>query len=216
MGSVARYLYRTVARKPRFTDSSTYWRSRYAAGGDSGAGSYGRFAAFKAEVLNCFARDHRITRVIEFGCGDGHQLSFGAYPSYIGVDVSEDAIRRCRAAFKGDSSKRFMLADEYTGQTSELAISLDVIYHLVEDDVFHQYMTRLFDAAERYVVIYSSDTDQIPNDRDLHVRHRQFSRWIDTHRPDWVRIAHIPNRFPYSDNPLTGSFADFHIYARRD
>ncbi|GAJ08100.1 unnamed protein product, partial [marine sediment metagenome] len=57
-----------------FSGSREYWESRYAGGGTSGAGSYGKPAEFKAQVLNSFVKDNGISSVIEFGCGDGNQL----------------------------------------------------------------------------------------------------------------------------------------------
>lgn len=78
-----------------FPGSRTYWDRRYAFGGYSGAGSSGRLAAFKAETLNRFVEQHGIGSVVELGCGDGNQLSLGAYPFYLGIDVSREAVRRC-------------------------------------------------------------------------------------------------------------------------
>jgi hypothetical protein len=45
-------------------------------------GSYGKFAAFKAEVLNAFVQEMRVDTVIEFGCGDGNQLTLARYPLF--------------------------------------------------------------------------------------------------------------------------------------
>ncbi|MGD9858413.1 MAG: hypothetical protein AB7U20_26025 [Planctomycetaceae bacterium] len=59
----------------KFTGSSDYWVRRYRKGRNSGGGSYGRLAEFKAQVLNDLVREHRIQTVIEFGCGDGNQLA---------------------------------------------------------------------------------------------------------------------------------------------
>ena len=42
---------------------------------------------------------------------------------------------------------------------ADLTLSLDVIYHLVEDDVFVSAMRALFDKAARFVVIYASNQD---------------------------------------------------------
>ena len=53
----------------------SYWENRYKNNGNSGAGSYGRLAEFKADVINNFIAENKITSVIEFGCGDGNQLS---------------------------------------------------------------------------------------------------------------------------------------------
>lgn len=42
---------------------------------------------------------------------------------------------------------------------ADLSLSLDVIYHLVEDEVFETYINTLFKSARRYVIIYSSNSD---------------------------------------------------------
>jgi hypothetical protein len=93
-------------------------------------------------------------------------------------------------------------------------MSLDVIYHLVEDDVFDEYMKTLFDASNRFVIIYASDTDDNRSDRESHVRHRSFTRWIRENRPGWHLIERIPNRYPYYGDYRTGSFADFFVFER--
>jgi SAM-dependent methyltransferase len=198
--------------RPRDWTSPTHWERRYQRGGTSGAGSYGRLAEFKAEVLNGFVAARDISTIIEFGCGDGNQLKLAAYPQYTGVDVSETAIARCREIFRGDPSKRFLTLSEHSGQTAELALSLDVIFHLVEDDIFDAHMNRLFDSAERFVVIYSSNREEQPP--EYHVRHRRFTAWIARHRPDASLVEHVPNRFPFDKaDPDNTSFADFYIYA---
>lgn len=84
-----------IWRRLKFTNSKSYWESRYQKGGNSGFGSYGRLAKFKAEVLNDFVAKNSIQSVMEFGCGDGNQLKLAVYPKYIGLDVSPKAIKRC-------------------------------------------------------------------------------------------------------------------------
>ena len=151
--------------------------------------------------------------MIEYGCGDGNQLKYAKYPSYIGYDVSPKAISMCREIFDGDSTKTFRLMSEYSGEKAQLTLSLDVVYHLVEDAVFHEYMQRLFDSAERFVIVYSSNT----NDSDMnvqHVRHRKFSDWVERLKPDWEIRQQIPNKYPFNRDTHEGSFADFFIYER--
>ncbi len=77
-----------------FTGSASFWERNYQRGGTSGGGSYGELACGKADFLNAFVREHAVESVIEFGCGDGNQLSLAQYPSYIGLDVSRSAIER--------------------------------------------------------------------------------------------------------------------------
>ena len=200
----------------RFTEfySADYWHARYTRGGNSGSGSYGGVASFKAQILNEFVLKHNIVSVIEFGCGDGNQLSLARYPKYLGFDVSPKAIEWCQNLFAHDASKRFRVYDRRCANTErgELTLSLDVIYHLVEDDIFERHMDDLFGTATRFVIIYS-DNEEAPRDT-LHIRHRRFSDWIEKHEPEWQLIEHIPSKYPWKSERELGSWADFWIYAR--
>ena len=216
IGSIVRRIYR-VRFKPTnksFQGSQDYWENRYEAGGHSGEGSYNQLAEFKAEILNRFVCDNQISSVIEYGCGDGNQLRLANYPKYIGFDVSANAISRCLNYFYEDEAKTFRLMQEYAGETADLTLSLDVIYHLVEDDIFESYMHRLFDSSERFVVIYSSNAEVKPEGEAAHVRHRNFTKWVAENKPAWRLISHIPNRYPYNSDTKSGSFSDFYIYMK--
>lgn len=200
----------------KFSGSAAYWEDRYNRGGNSGSGSYGRLAEFKAEVLNRFVAGHAIQSVIEFGCGDGHQLSLAHYPRYIGLDVSAAAVAHCGRLFAGDPDKSFFLynakafIDRAGVLRADLALSLDVIFHLVEEEVFEDYMRHLFAAANRYVIVYSSDYD---GPQQIHERHHQFSAWVAQNRPEWQLLEQIKNPYPYDPaDPGETSQADFFIF----
>jgi len=200
---------------PKFSHSSQYWQERYALGGNSGAGSYNRLAEFKAEIINQFVATSGIESVVEFGTGDGNQLLLGEYPRFLGVDVSLVAVNSCRQRFRGDPTKSFMTLDEFRDapHVSDLSLSLDVIYHLVEDDVFHDYMDRLFAAASRFVIVYASNEDRPTT--DSHVRHRQFTNWVLHNKPEWALVKKIDNRFPFdAADPHNTSFADFYFFEK--
>jgi len=213
--SIAEAVYFSIiAPFKSFPGSEEYWRRRYRSGGNSGAGSSRKLGAFKAEVLNSFVSDKQIRTVIEYGCGDGSQLRLAEYRSYMGLDVSPDAIAQCRKIFSGDESKTFKLMDEYTNETAQLTLSLDVVYHLVEDSIFNAYMNRLFDSSTDFVIIYSSNTDKQEIFQAAHIKHRKFTQWIEQNRPEWRLIEHIPNRYAYDGNEQDGSFADFYLYKK--
>lgn len=198
----------------KFTTSADYWEDRYRSGGNSGAGSYNRLAAFKAEVLNDFVRRHGVTDVIEFGVGDGAQLALAQYPRYTGVDISPTVVRTTGAKFADDPSISILHTSEVGDEhRAELALSLDVIYHLVEDAAFDQYMTTLFDSSTKYVIVYASNSDvEWPNP---HVRHREFTRWVERNQPQYQLIETIENRYPYSPkDPENTSFANFYVFCR--
>jgi SAM-dependent methyltransferase len=198
-----------------FRNSGDYWEKRYRAGGNSGSGSYGSFAQFKAETLNTFVAENVVRSVIEFGCGDGNQLALARYPRYHGVDVSPAAVSLCRERHAQDRTKTFATLDAYHGETAELALSLDVIYHLVEDAVYEDYMRRLFTSATHFVAVYSSNTEDNHDVQGPHIRHRQFTAWVEENAREWTLLRHIPNPHPYEGDGTRGSFADFFLFGRK-
>lgn len=201
-----------LRQRLHFRGSTAFWEQNYARGYTSGIGSYGAAAERKAEFLNSFVREHGVRSVVEFGCGDGNQLSLASYPRYVGLDVSRTAIALCRQRFADDPAKSFFLydgacfVDHAELFSSDLAISLDVIYHLVEDEVFESYMGHLFAAAKRFAVVYSTDEEMTGT--APHVRHRVFSSWVQENCPQWqlVRVTRGPNAGP--------GRADFFAYRR--
>jgi hypothetical protein len=202
-------------RQDKFRNSPRYWERRYRNGGSSGAGSYNRLAEFKANFLNRFVEEHQIASVVEYGSGDGAQLKLARYPSYTGVDISPTAVKMCRTIFSGDTSKRFLQLDAAMPRPiGDLSLSLDVVYHLVEDEVFNAYMGRLFGSARRFVIIYSSNIDEDWTGR--HVRHRQFTKWVEQNKPEWFLQSTLKNAYPYNPaDPEQTSFADFYVFAPR-
>jgi cyclopropane fatty-acyl-phospholipid synthase-like methyltransferase len=196
-----------------FSTSRSYWERRYRQGGKSGPGSHGRLAEFKARVLNEFVAKHGVQTVVELGCGDGAQLSLANYPHYLGLDVSKTALEICRSRFRLDETKRFARYPMKDIGVHDLAISIDVIYHLVEDDIFATYMNALFGSAGMFVIVYSSN---IEGERlGVACRHRTFTRWIDENARLWRlrEVVRNPHPFDRSD-PHNTSFCDFYVYER--
>ena len=219
VGRIARFIYGCLYRKFRsFPGSQTYWEQRYTKGGDSGSGSYGRLREFKAGVVNSFIKGNDIKSVLEFGCGDGSQLSLANYPEYTGLDVSAMAIKLCQERFASDISKKFYLfepespSENKDWRPADIALSLDVIFHLIEDKVFKEYMKILFDSAKKYVIIYSSNFDE---SQSYHVKHREFTRWINQNAKDWQLFQKIDNPYPYDTSDIENtSRSDFYIFKK--
>jgi SAM-dependent methyltransferase len=191
--------------------SADYWDARYRAGGNSGAGSYGRLAAYKAAVINGLIKANGVGHVADFGCGDGNLLSLLRLEAYTGLDVSAAALERCARRFPQYGFLPFARATEL--RPAELTLSVDVIYHLVEDAVFADHMSALFAASTRLVLLYASNADldwPAP-----HVRHRCFTRHVAARIPGWGLRAHLPNPYPFDPAmPDQTSFADFFVYAK--
>lgn len=205
---------------PTRFNSKEYWESRYQQGGNSGRGSYGKLADFKASILNEFVKNNDIRHVLEFGCGDGNQLKLAVYPKYTGLDVSKSVLKNCIEIFKDDKSKSFFLYDKDCFMdngnhfTSDLALSLDVIYHLVEQHVYESYLLHLFSCSSKFVIIYSSNILIPPKSPHSHEFHRKFTDDVERLLSNWKLIEVIENKYkPSGHGDEEGSIAGFYIYS---
>lgn len=193
-------------------NSKEYWESRYRTGGNSGAGSYNHLAKYKAVFLTDFIEGHNIKSMVEFGCGDGNNLKITSdyNPELVveGVDVSQTALSMCREKMP---QHIFTHKDEFDYETKDLVVSLDVIYHLIEDEVYEDYMESLVKVKAEYIIIYSPDFEN--NNYAEHVRARKFSEnkflikkydLIKKHDNDYSTRE-------YND----GSFSDWYIFKKK-
>ncbi len=210
--------WKRILIKKNFRGSLQYWEDRYQSKGNSGTGSYSHLAEYKAEVLNDFVSSNNIKRVIEFGCGDGNQLTLAKYPEYLGLDVSPTAIKLCCDLFRDDHSKGFYLYDTLAFQDNsrvfqaDLVLSLDVLFHLVEQEIFETYIRHLFNASNNYVIIYASDFDQEGDAVYQHDKRRKFTTYVEKNIPGWKLDEVVKNKYPVDKFKERGSLSDFYIY----
>jgi hypothetical protein len=199
-----------IVNKIRFS-SDKYWEIRYKNGGNSGSGSYDKKAEYKAKILNLIIDKYSIVNLIEFGCGDGNNLGYYDIDLYTGLDVSQAAIKLCINKYKDDKKKSFLYYDpklfKSGGLKAELTISFEVIFHLIENSVYEKYMFDLFNTSSRYVLIFSSDSDNI-KDEAIHVKHRKFTKDI----PGSFKL--IEKIQTPQDGYLNGFFSNFYLFER--
>lgn len=218
IGPTFRGVYHRLFAKNRivFHRSGQYWEDQYRFGGISESGSYGRPAQLKADILNEFVLENSIDTIVKFGCDDGAQLTQAKYPSYVGFDFAPASINLCRERFIENSAFSFHMvgseAFEYL-KPVDLALSLGIIYHLIEDDVFESYMKKLFGSASRLVIIYAYDFDKEYTGK--HEKGRKFTNLILDSAPNWKLIKKIPNNYPYDlSNPNDSSLSKFFVYKK--
>lgn len=193
-------------------NSKNYWEDRYSKGGNSGAGSYDAKALYKAKVLNKIIENNNIENLIEFGCGDGNNLQYYNIPYYTGFDVSETAIKMCIEKYENDLFKSFIyykpVLFKSGGLKADITISFEVIFHLIEDDVFNNYINNLFNSSSKYVLICSSN-DSNRKDGASHVKHRKFT--------DSVPLGFsLIETIQTPEEDLKGFFSDFYLYQRNN
>jgi SAM-dependent methyltransferase len=201
-----------------YTGSTEYWIKRYEKQGHSGSGSKGKLRKFKAQIINAFVKVKNIQSVIEFGCGDGSQLQLASYPKYLGLDVSPIAIQKCQVLFKDDSIKTFKLMSQFDGfidgRDWDLGLAIDVLLHLIEQDIWEHFLWDLFTVSNQWVIIYDTNKD---NSSLLGCqRHRNFTKWIQENIKGWSLAKRILNDFPEENGKASEdtSSADFYIYKK--
>jgi hypothetical protein len=180
-----------------------YWNRRYREGRTSGAGSEGEEGAYKARYVSEFIRDNEIASVIDWGCGDGQVLALvdlhGAL--YHGVDCSRTIVDRMSRKFPEHSFS----IDEGTQPTAELALSMDVLFHLPSDHDYIEYLNSLFGRARRFVVIYA--TNYAGGRTARHVFRREFTPDIAERFPKW--------ELKTVETPLREGLASFFVYEKK-
>jgi SAM-dependent methyltransferase len=192
--------------------SSIFWEKVYANGGNSGPGSYGHLAEYKRDFIEKLINDFEISSVVEFGCGDGNQLSMIKYPKYTGVDISSSTILKLKAKYRNTPNISFSLLKDYSGKEVDLTLSLDVVYHLIEDDVFYNHLENLFRNSRNLVVIYSSNFES--KEWNGHVRHRRFTDWINANIFDFQLIMYEKNPYLKKINEKNATTAEFYVWQR--
>lgn len=170
-------------------NSKEYWEKRYKSGGNSGLGSYGPEADFKAKFINDVIIEQEIKSVNDLGCGDSNQISLlcDIEFEYNGYDVSPTVLNRCREKFKND--KRFSFFDDISKLSAkDLCLSLDVTYHIIEDNIYEDYMNNLFNLSNKFVLIYSVNSEDNSSVEE-HLKYRKFVNWVEENKPDFQLIS---------------------------
>lgn len=182
-------------------DYRKYWEDNYAAGGNSGSGSYGVLALFKAEVINAFMEENQVNTVMEFGCGDGNQLLLMKYKKYLGLDIAPTSVQMCAKMFGQDGAKSFLLYQPKAFHNqgylkSDLVVCLDVLYHITDDHDFEKTLDDIFSCAKKYVILYTKITDGTePAVVDM-IKDRDILRYLKKYK-DFAITQTIEQKYPH-------------------
>lgn len=180
-----------------------FWDQRYRRGRSSGAGSEGQAAVRKARVINDLIRAESIESVVDWGVGDGTVLSMlTPEVQYTGVDISEFVVARLKRTWQHDARRSFRLLNEVGVVQADLALSLDVIFHCIDDFDYDMHLRRVFSSAQRFVLIHSTDHDGGRTAK--HVRWRHFTPDVERIAPGWELKSEPDDR----------QVTDFYLYRR--
>lgn len=184
------------------------WKNRYQNGGNSGSGSYNELYIFKRDIINDIINKNDIQSIIDFGCGDGNQIKEINTKNYIGIDIADTSIKICKMKYNNDNTKKFYTYDEIDNikLQSDLTMSLDVLYHILEEDLYFNYLKNLFSCSSNYVLIYSNNYN---GHIEGHIYTRKFTDNVENMFPNWELQKKINQKYPKK------SSADFYLYKKK-
>jgi SAM-dependent methyltransferase len=188
--------------------SKSFWENRYRNNGNSGLGSYGDEANFKASYINNLIKKESIKTITDLGCGDGNQISLlSGFEKYYGYDFSDTALIKSKNINKGEEYEFINNISDLP--VSDMSMSLDVIYHIVEDDIYNEYLSNLFRLGSKYVLIYSTDVD-IPQVSE-HIKSRSFTNWVNDNNVNYElkEVSQYPKK-------LEANGVGFYLFQKKD
>lgn len=173
-------------------DLKHYWDNRYKTGGNSGAGSYNEEARIKASYINLLIKNIGIQTIQEYGMGDGNNLSlYTGFKQYTGYDIAPTAVELCKLNPRIDHTKcRFTSDKKAIDKNADLALSLDVLLHQVEDRDYYEYMDMVFKANHSYILLFTPSREASPKSAQ-HVRYRQVIEDVERLYPHYKLVDKV-------------------------
>jgi SAM-dependent methyltransferase len=181
-----------VIQKDGQLDYKLYWDKHYLTGGDSGAGSFGAFSSWKADIVNQVISTYQINTVLEFGCGDGNQLLKFQIPEYRGLDVSSSAVATCKEIFKNDKSKSFSVIRPNSNldvSSAQLVMSLEVLMHITLEEDYLWTLEKIFESSEEFVLIQAPLFEYKLFPKHSHEKYRDIFRYLIDYLDCWSIIG---------------------------
>lgn len=178
---------------------------------NSGLGSRGQLAEFKANFVSNFVKENKIKTLIDFGCGDLHNSSLIEVPEYLGVDIVEHKMPDEFKAGKFETTvSRF---DEFECENpADMTLCMDVLYHILENeqDYLERTLEKLIECSKRYIVIYAQDS----YDKNIVWKGHMFNcPWRQLMEKRGVELVYQQKQEEYGDGPR--SDAVFFVYEKK-
>jgi 2-polyprenyl-3-methyl-5-hydroxy-6-metoxy-1,4-benzoquinol methylase len=166
------------------------------------------------DLIGTFSRPAAPLRILDAGCGTGWLTrtlaSFGHQVD--GIDTSTQALATCRGQAAADGRDRYGLSrlDEWApGYLYDVVVSVDVLFHIMEDDVWSasvRNLGMLVRSRGRLIIAdHDLETDHLWGDYQVS---RARQRYVDLLAPDgFIHRGFVA--YAFRDNR-----AGFHVFDR--
>lgn len=137
--------------------NASFWEWRYLINPErgSGVGSRGEPLEAKRRLLSAVVKSLQPTSVLDVGCGDGQATEGLALGSYVGIDLSAEAVR-CAKLGRPDGDYRVgALADNRV--EADLTMCLDVLIHQADTASYESLVSLLLGSCSRALLVSGYD-----------------------------------------------------------
>ena len=134
-----------------FKLQKNYWDQRYASGGSSGGGSIGPLRDWKWGILELYLGE--VNHVIDYGCGDLSFWEGRTCSDYLGIDVSDEILRRNRSI---RPEWKFLSTDALFACSilrKPIVLCFDVLFHIIPEDDFLRVLTNISSLSSEWIFV---------------------------------------------------------------
>jgi 2-polyprenyl-3-methyl-5-hydroxy-6-metoxy-1,4-benzoquinol methylase len=173
--------------------NATFWEWRYRTNPTlgSGLGSRGKALSEKRDLLVSLIDVLHPASVLDVGCGDGEATKGMSLPSYVGLDLSLEAIHRAQLGNPTGDYRVGTLADHAVD--ADLTLCLDVLIHQAEMATYVDLVDRLLRSAKKALLISGYERAPDTNSPMVHF-HEPLSTTLERLAPlarrDQLREVH--------------------------
>ncbi|GAB1855744.1 hypothetical protein MHTCC0001_05780 [Flavobacteriaceae bacterium MHTCC 0001] len=134
--------------------NSLFWDYRYNKCPDlgSGVGSRGEVLKLKQTLLNLITHGYTNREIVDVGCGDLELMKVMPFKNYLGLDVSNEAIKLAGQKRPDWKFKNTSITDE-TIEEVDLVMCFDVLIHQSDKQVFENIVKSLVIKANKRIII---------------------------------------------------------------
>ncbi len=143
----------TTGRRTWFSNAA-FWNFRYQHDPvlGSGRGSRGEFLKHKQELLRPFADSFEDADIVEVGFGDLETSRGLPFKNYRGIDTSREAVK-IASQKKPDWNFSVGLADNLPSKSADLAICLDVLFHVPKKQDYENIIMQLIRVSRKSILV---------------------------------------------------------------
>lgn len=152
-----------IEREERGLQNQHFWNQRYRENPElgSGVGSRGKTKEYKQGLITQVLESGNYKRFLDIGCGDMEVSEVIPANGYVGVDVSDEIIRRNQ---KTHPDREFVYGDFATMDidSADVSFCLDVLIHIADVKKYRKIVQRIVEKTQHVGIVaaYEQDSKQ--------------------------------------------------------